>query len=203
MQLTSDDSLIAAYWSSLSNFLSLILYQVFLRHVFASITMIEYSQGSNILDIKHVVIRRSKAQDLTHNQDNGQRCFSWNLNICISLQFLYLLPKSGVHAYLKLKTCVYLCCCVQVTSPYGNQLHFLENVASGQFAFTTQESGNYMACFWMQGAGPNTNINVALDWKTGVAAKDWASIAKKDKLDVCFWVVLVVFQYFCKSMHNL
>jgi len=72
---------------------------------------------------------------------------------------------------------------VKVTSPYGNQLHFLENVASGQFAFTTQESGNYMACFWMQGAGPNTNINVALDWKTGVAAKDWASIAKKDKLD--------------------
>lgn len=26
--------------------------------------------------------------------------------------------------------------------------------------------------------------NVALDWKTGVHAKDWASIAKKDKLDV-------------------
>ena len=91
---------------------------------------------------------------------------------------------------------------MQVTSPYGNQLHFLENVASGQFAFTTQESGNYMACFWMQGAGPNTNINVALDWKTGVAAKDWASIAKKDKLDVCSRMVLVVFQYFCKSMHN-
>jgi len=25
---------------------------------------------------------------------------------------------------------------------------------------------------------------VDLDWKTGVAAKDWGSIAKKEKLDV-------------------
>lgn len=71
----SDDSIIAAYWSSLSNFLSLIEFQVFLRHICASIIMIEYSQGSNILDIKHVVIRKSKTQDLTHNQYDGQRCF--------------------------------------------------------------------------------------------------------------------------------
>lgn len=41
-----------------------------------------------------------------------------------------------------------------------------------------------MACFWLTNASPNAVINVALDWKTGVAAKDWASIAKKDKLDV-------------------
>lgn len=72
----------------------------------------------------------------------------------------------------------------QVTSPYGNQLHYQENVQSGQFAFTTSESGNFMACFWLTNAPPNAAVNVALDWKTGVAAKDWASIAKKDKLDV-------------------
>jgi len=41
-----------------------------------------------------------------------------------------------------------------------------------------------MACFWLTNAPPNAAVNVALDWKTGVAAKDWASIAKKDKLDV-------------------
>jgi hypothetical protein len=74
---------------------------------------------------------------------------------------------------------------VQVTSPYGNQLHYQENVQSGQFAFTTSESGNFMACFWLLNAPPTATLNVALDWKTGVAAKDWSSIAKKDKLDVC------------------
>jgi hypothetical protein len=72
---------------------------------------------------------------------------------------------------------------VKVTSPYGNQLHYQENVQNGQFAFTTSESGNFMACFWLTNAPPNAAVNVALDWKTGVAAKDWASIAKKDKLD--------------------
>jgi hypothetical protein len=41
-----------------------------------------------------------------------------------------------------------------------------------------------MACFWLQNAPPNGNVNLALDWKTGVGAKDWASIAKKDKLEV-------------------
>jgi len=71
-----------------------------------------------------------------------------------------------------------------VTSPYGNQLYHQENVQSGQFAFTSKESGNYMACFWLPNAPPNVNVNLALDWKTGVSAKDWASIAKKDKLEV-------------------
>jgi hypothetical protein len=72
----------------------------------------------------------------------------------------------------------------KVTSPYGNQLYHQENVQSGQFAFTSKESGNHMACFWLQNAPPNVNVNLALDWKTGVSAKDWASIAKKDKLEV-------------------
>jgi len=71
-----------------------------------------------------------------------------------------------------------------VTSPYGNKLYHQENVQSGQFAFTSKESGNYMACFWLQNAPPNVNVNLALDWKTGVSAKDWSSIAKKDKLEV-------------------
>ena len=86
-------------------------------------------------------------------------------------------------------------CILQVTSPYGNQLHYQENVEKGQFAFTTSESGNFMACFWLLNAPPNAVANVALDWKTGVAAKDWASIAKKDKLDV-YLVYFPVFMFF-------
>jgi predicted outer membrane lipoprotein len=72
----------------------------------------------------------------------------------------------------------------RVTSPSGKQLHYSENVQVGQFAFTTQEVGNFMVCFWFQHASLGTTINVDLDWKVGVAAKDWADVAKKEKLDV-------------------
>ncbi len=83
---------------------------------------------------------------------------------------------------------------LQVTSPRGKQLHPLENVHSGQFAFTSKESGKYVACFWLQSAHPNVHLNLALDWKTGVGAKDWESIAKKGKLDV--WPVIIAVQVF-------
>jgi hypothetical protein len=61
---------------------------------------------------------------------------------------------------------------LQVTSPRGKQLHHLENVHSGQFALTSKESGKYVAYFWLQSAHPNVHLNLALDWKTGVGAKD-------------------------------
>ena len=55
----------------------------------------------------------------------------------------------------------------------------------GQFAFTTNEVGNYLACFWMEsryhGSG---DLSVNLDWKTGIAAKDWESVARKEKIEV-------------------
>ncbi|GMQ01806.1 hypothetical protein CsSME_00048311 [Camellia sinensis var. sinensis] len=74
---------------------------------------------------------------------------------------------------------------VKVTSPYGNNLHHQENVTHGQFAFTTKEAGNYLACFWVdghhQGGG---DVNVNLEWRTGIAAKDWESVARKEKLEV-------------------
>lgn len=41
-----------------------------------------------------------------------------------------------------------------------------------------------MACFWVDGnhqGGPGATIN--LDWKIGIAAKDWESVAKKEKID--------------------
>ncbi len=51
----------------------------------------------------------------------------------------------------------------QVTSPGGKQLHPLENVHSRQFAFTSKESGKYVACFWLQSAHSNVHLNLALD----------------------------------------
>lgn len=73
----------------------------------------------------------------------------------------------------------------QVTSPYGNTVHHQENVTNGQFAFTTTEGGNYLACFWggSQNSGAG-DISINIDWKTGIAAKDWDSVARKEKIEV-------------------
>ncbi|XP_011087766.1 transmembrane emp24 domain-containing protein p24delta3-like [Sesamum indicum] len=72
----------------------------------------------------------------------------------------------------------------KVTSPYGNTLHNQQNVTHGQFAFTTTEGGNYLACFWVDGQKTgNAEISVNIDWKTGIAAKDWESVARKEKLE--------------------
>ncbi|CAE5958200.1 unnamed protein product [Arabidopsis lyrata] len=72
----------------------------------------------------------------------------------------------------------------KVTSPYGNNLHHQENVTHGQFAFTTQEAGNYLACFSIDSTHPLANpITLGVDWKMGIAAKDWDSVAKKEKIE--------------------
>ncbi|XP_009801860.1 transmembrane emp24 domain-containing protein p24delta3 [Nicotiana tabacum] len=73
---------------------------------------------------------------------------------------------------------------VKVTSPFGNNLHHKENMTHGQFAFTTTEAGNYLACFWVDGHNPGGgSLTVNLDWKTGIAAKDWESVARKEKIE--------------------
>lgn len=74
---------------------------------------------------------------------------------------------------------------VKVMSPYGRDLHHVESTDRGHFGFTTKEAGQYMCCFWVPLASPDRDppMTVDLEWKTGVDAKDWASIAKKEKLD--------------------
>ncbi|KAF8393824.1 hypothetical protein HHK36_020022 [Tetracentron sinense] len=70
----------------------------------------------------------------------------------------------------------------EVTSPSGNTLHHVENVTHSQYAFTTSEAGNYLECFWVDGhhqVGAGTTDN--LDWKIGIAPRDWQSVAKKGK----------------------
>lgn len=72
-----------------------------------------------------------------------------------------------------------------MTSPYGKELYHTEKVRYGQFSFTTTEDGNYLACFWAdanyQGG---KNVTVGVEWKIGIAAKDWDSIARKEKIEV-------------------
>ncbi|CAN6720186.1 unnamed protein product [Malus baccata var. baccata] len=74
---------------------------------------------------------------------------------------------------------------VKITSPYGNNLHHRENETNGQFAFTTQESGTYQACFSVDGdEREGSSVSVSLDWKIGIAAQDWDSVARKEKIEV-------------------
>ena len=74
----------------------------------------------------------------------------------------------------------------QVTSAYGNNYHYADRVDSGQFAFPAAEAGDYMACFWVLDHKPPLTLTIDLDWKTGVAAKDWSNVAKKGQVDVSF-----------------
>lgn len=72
---------------------------------------------------------------------------------------------------------------VKVTSPFGDTVHKKEKVSVDQFAFTTSEAGNYLACFTVDGDNKGLVVKLSLDWKIGIAAKDWDSVAKKEKLE--------------------
>ncbi|XP_042486397.1 transmembrane emp24 domain-containing protein p24delta3-like [Macadamia integrifolia] len=71
----------------------------------------------------------------------------------------------------------------KVTSPFGNTVHHTENVTHGQFAFTANEAGNYLACFWIVGPNKEAGASVNLDWRIGIAARDWDSVARKEKIE--------------------
>lgn len=71
----------------------------------------------------------------------------------------------------------------KVTSPYGNVLHHKQNITHGQFAFTSSESGQYLTCFWPDHPGQGGALSVNIDWKIGVAAKDWETVARREKIE--------------------
>jgi hypothetical protein len=73
---------------------------------------------------------------------------------------------------------------VRVTSFHGNNYHYGDRVQSGQFAFSAAEAGDYMTCFWAVDNKPEVTLTIDLEWKTGVAAKDWSNVAKKGQVDV-------------------
>ena len=51
----------------------------------------------------------------------------------------------------------------------------------------TVEAGDYMACFSAPDHQPPITSTIDFEWKTGVAAKDWSSVAKKGQVDVSFF----------------
>ncbi|KAJ0638264.1 putative transmembrane emp24 domain-containing protein [Helianthus annuus] len=79
---------------------------------------------------------------------------------------------------------------MQVTSAFGNSYHSSENVQSGQFSFQAVEAGDYMACFYAVDHQPRLKIPIEFDWRSGVAAKDWSTVAKKGSVDVSLFIYL-------------
>ncbi|CDY36275.1 BnaA01g31430D [Brassica napus] len=80
---------------------------------------------------------------------------------------------------------------IRVTSAYGKEVYKRTNVTQGRFAFTTSESGTYLACLSMHKdqthyAVDNSTAIVSLDWKMGIGTKDWDAIAKKEKIEASF-----------------
>lgn len=73
---------------------------------------------------------------------------------------------------------------VRVTSPYGNNYHYADQVDSGTFAFAAAEAGDYLTCFWAPEHKPPVTLAVEFDWKSGVAAKDWSKVAKKGQIEM-------------------
>ncbi|KAF8049963.1 hypothetical protein N665_2081s0003 [Sinapis alba] len=73
---------------------------------------------------------------------------------------------------------------VTVTSPKGHSQHHAENVESGKFVFTAMENGDYTTCFVAPGFRPPAKFAVDFEWKSGVEAKDWATIAKKGQINM-------------------
>eukprot|EP00743_Colponemidia_sp_Colp-15_P001882 GILK01002051.1.p1 GENE.GILK01002051.1~~GILK01002051.1.p1 ORF type:complete len:217 (-),score=33.85 GILK01002051.1:75-686(-) len=68
---------------------------------------------------------------------------------------------------------------IRVFDPAGSLLYNKANVNQGKFAFTGHESGQHQFCVDNVG---NTAFTVHFDLKTGVEAKDYYSIAKKENL---------------------
>lgn len=105
-------------------------------------------------------------------EGSGNKCFSEDLNV-------KGLVLANYHVVSENPSKI----SVKVTSPYGSSVHSQDHVSKGEFAFTATEAGDYTACFWIPDASKGSKVTVDLDWKTGIDAKDWDSIAKREKID--------------------
>nr|DAD39614.1 TPA_asm: hypothetical protein HUJ06_013937 [Nelumbo nucifera] len=71
---------------------------------------------------------------------------------------------------------------VKVTSPSGSNIYRVENATDDWIEFNTTEAGKYLVCFWMGDYHQDEEASVYLDWKIGIATRDWDSVAKEEKL---------------------
>ncbi|KAK4777634.1 hypothetical protein SAY87_017821 [Trapa incisa] len=122
----------------------------------------------------HFVAEEAEAVWMTL-RSTGMKCVSEEIqhNVVVLADYVVAPDEHANYPYITVK----------VTSPYGNNLHHKENVTHGQFAFTTDEAGTYLACFWIDSHYKGSEVNLNLEWKIGIAAKDWESVAKKENVE--------------------
>lgn len=72
---------------------------------------------------------------------------------------------------------------VRVDDPKGRVIFDKQHESAGQFGFTTDEDGEYKTCFMVKDYVTAQSTRIRLDWKTGVAARDWDAIAKRESLN--------------------
>ncbi|KAI3507185.1 hypothetical protein L1887_22034 [Cichorium endivia] len=96
-------------------------------------------------------------------------------------EFLFLIPISRCLSVTYVRSMD--CRGRQVTSPCGNILHHKQNATHGQFAFSTNEVGQYLVCFWANDPNQGGALSVNIDWKTGIVAEDWESVASREKIE--------------------
>ncbi|KAD6119333.1 hypothetical protein E3N88_10604 [Mikania micrantha] len=112
--------------------------------------------------------------------DSGTKCVSEHIQTNVLVLADYVLVDFHKDSHLRTEATI----SVKVTTPHGNTLHHQENVTYGEVPFTTTESGNYLACFWVERSHyADNNLTVSLEWRVGIAAKDWESFARKQKIE--------------------
>ncbi|EMS57382.1 Transmembrane emp24 domain-containing protein 10 [Triticum urartu] len=106
---------------------------------------------------------------------SGTKCVAEEIrsNVVVIGDYAVLYEHQQVHPTVSVK----------ITSPFGDTIHKKDKVTVDQFAFTTSEAGNYLACFTVDGDNKGLVVKLNLDWKIGIAAKDWDAIAKKEKIE--------------------
>jgi p24 family protein delta-1 len=68
---------------------------------------------------------------------------------------------------------------VTVTTPSGSTQYSKQDSNTGKFAFSTAQEGEYRLCFANTAMSTKT---VKFSFDTGVSAKDYTTVAKKDNL---------------------
>jgi hypothetical protein len=64
---------------------------------------------------------------------------------------------------------------------YGNTSHDNENAMIGQFAITTAETRNYIACLWIDSAEKRSGMSMGFNYNIGVATKEWEMLLQRRK----------------------
>ncbi|KAA8536535.1 hypothetical protein F0562_029013 [Nyssa sinensis] len=133
------------------------------------LTVLMLCLTSNLLPASHAIWLNLPAL--------GTKCVSEEIqNNVVVLADYVVIPEDHTHPTPTISA--------KVSSPYGNNLHHNENATHGQFAFTTNEAGNYLTCFWVDGHHSGSgDVSLNLEWRTGIAAKDWESVARKEKIE--------------------